>query len=151
MNIRVATTINAPTEQVWAAVSDIEHGSQRLSGIVTLSVLEKPESGLIGLKWSETRVMFGQEATETMTITDAEEGRQYTTRAESHGSVYLTKMEVTELSGGQTNLAIVFDAKPQSAFAWVVSLLMAPLITGSTTKALRRDLDDIRRSVESGH
>ena len=150
MNIRVATTINAPAERVWAAVSDIEHRSQRLSGIFTLSVLERPESGLIGLKWSETRVMFGQEATETMTITDADEGRQYTTRAESHGSVYLSKMEVTELSGGQTNLAIVFDAKPQSAFAWVVSLLMAPLITGSTTKALRQDLHDIRRSVESG-
>jgi hypothetical protein len=122
-----------------------------LSGIVTLSVLERPESGLIGLKWSETRVMFGQGAAETMTITEAEEGRQYTTRAESHGSVYLTKIEVTEVSGGQTNLAIVCDAKPQSAFAWVVSLLMAPLVTGSTTKALRRDLDDIRRSLESGN
>jgi uncharacterized protein YndB with AHSA1/START domain len=151
MNIRVGTTINAPTERVWAAVSDIEHRSQMLSGIVTLRVLERPASGLIGLKWSETRVMFGQEAAETMTITEAEEGRQYTTRAESHGSVYLTKIEVTEVSGGQTNLAIVFDAKPQSAFARVVSLLMAPLITGSTTKALRRDLDDIRRSLESGN
>ena len=151
MNVRVATTINAPAAQVWAAVSDIEHRSPMLSGIVTLRVLERPASGLIGLKWSETRVMFGQEAAETMTITEADEGRQYTTRAESHGSVYLTTVEVTEVSGGQTNLAIVCDAKPQSAFAWVVSLLMAPLVTGSTTKALRRDLDDIRRSLESGN
>ena len=122
-----------------------------LSGIVTLSVLDRPESGLIGLKWSETRVVFSQEATETMTITESEEGRQYPTRAESHGSAYLTKVEVSEVSGSQTNPAIVVDAKPQSAFAWVVSLLMAPLITGSTTKALRQDLADIRRSVESGN
>ncbi len=149
MHIQVTTRINGSKELVWAAVSDIERRSDILSGVTALTVLERPASGLVGLKWTETRLLFGQEAAETMWITDAEEGKRYSARAESHGSVYLTEVEVTGESGGRTNLAIAFHAKPQSALARVVSLLMAPWITGSTTKALRQDLDDTRCFVES--
>lgn len=149
MNILVTTKILGSKRAVWAAVSDIELRPDILSGVTALTVLERPESGLVGLKWAETRVMFGQDASETMWITEAEEGSRYSTRAESHGSIYHTRIEVTEVSGEGTVLSLRFDAKPQSKLARVMSLLVSPLITGPTTKALQQDLDDFRGYVES--
>lgn len=43
-----------------------------VSGIISLNILHQPEDGLVGLKWEETRKMFGKEASETMWITDYE-------------------------------------------------------------------------------
>lgn len=46
---------------------------------------ENTASGLVGLKWRETRMLFGKEATAEKWITDAVENECYKTRAESDG------------------------------------------------------------------
>jgi len=99
------------------------------------------------LKWEETREMFGKEAMETMWITDSVVNEYYATRAESHGSVYITKLSLKE-SDGSTLLTMSFNGIPQTFAAKVLSFLMRPLINSSIKKALVKDLRDIKAYVE---
>ena len=70
--------------------------------------MKSQKNGLVGLKWTETRLMFGKQATETMWITDAEENDYYQTRAESHGSIYISRLEIKD-SGDGTELTMSFE------------------------------------------
>ena len=63
-----------------------------ISGIEKIEVLEKPSHGLVGLKWEETRIMFGKTAIEIMWITEAEDNSHYQTRAEHRNVVYISKL-----------------------------------------------------------
>jgi carbon monoxide dehydrogenase subunit G len=147
MIVTVNIEINKAREAVWKAITDIDNCENIISSIQKINILNKPASGIVGLKWEETREMFGKKATETMWITDAQTNEFYRTRAESHGAVYITKLTLKELNGG-TLLEMTFTAMPQSLFAKILSFLMAPLISKSIVKALRKDLSDIKSYVE---
>lgn len=150
MLLRVEETITAPTEKVWALITDIENSAQRISGIQSVEVLERPTDGaaLTGLKWKETRVMFGKEATEIMWVTEVAEGEFYRVAAESHGSRYLTKMAVEPVAGA-TRLSMEFAAEPQTFGAKVMWFLTGPLFKGATRKALQKDLTDLKAAAEA--
>jgi len=96
MKIHVETKIDRKIEDVWQAIIDIENSVDIISGIQELEVLERPESGMVGFKWKETRIMFGKSATETMWITDLKENEYYNVRAESHGAIYKSIISVVE-------------------------------------------------------
>ena len=138
--------VKAPKEAIWSVICDIEHCDHNISGIQKVEVLEQPDSGVVGLKWRETRTMFGKEATEVMWITEAEEYSYYKTRAESHGSIYISRMGIIEqgdhcvLSMGFEGVALTFGAKIGNA---IFSKMMAK----STEKALFVDLEDIKKVV----
>lgn len=149
MQVSVNTTINASPQAVWETVTDIEHCTDFIPAITDLKILHKPTDGLAGLKWTETRLMFGKSASETMWITDAEAPSYYCTRAESHGSVYLTRIDLRDTGNGQTELSILFTAQPQSIAIKIISLLMGPFIKGPMAKALQKDLDDIKHFIEA--
>lgn len=147
MKIAVDIEIERPKEVVWSAITDIKNFSQMISGIIKLKILNKPKNGVVGLKWEETRRMFGKEASETMWITDAVENDYYCTRAESHGSVYITKMTINE-SDKSTLLTMTFAAEAQTLLVRIISACMALFVKGSMTKLLRKDLDDIKLFLE---
>ena len=73
---------------------------------------------------------------------------RHATRAESHGSIYLTQLKVEEY-GNQTRLSMTFTGQPQTFSARLLSFLMAPMIRGSLRKALEKDLKDIKDYLES--
>src|SRR5262245_56275542 len=98
MLVEAQVTLNASKAAVWAAIADIEHASQIISGIKKIEVLEKPASGLVGLRWRETRMLFDKPATAEKWITDAAENAFYKTRAEDGGFVFLTTMSISESS-----------------------------------------------------
>ena len=147
MDIEVDIRIGKPKEVVWSAITNIENFSSMISGIIDLNVLNQPEDGLVGLKWTETRKMFGKEASETMWITESVENVYYCTRAESHGSVYVTKLSLKE-SGTNTLLTMSFAAKAQTLAIKIISACMGVFIKSSMRKLLRKDLEDIKRHVE---
>lgn len=91
--------------------------------------------------------MFGKEAMETMWITDAVLFESYSTRAESHGSVYITRLSLVETAEG-TQLTMSFTATAQSLGVRLVVFLMGPLIRRSLKKALKADLQDIKTYME---
>jgi carbon monoxide dehydrogenase subunit G len=148
MEINVSTEINCAKEKVWQAITNIDNCKNMIDAIIDLTVLERPEAGLVGLKWTETREMFGKEASETMWITEAVEGQYYCTRAENCGAVYLTKMAVKEIDGN-TRLSMSFSGKSSSFFGKLMSGLMSLLMKKSLVKMLEKDLQDIKQHLEN--
>lgn len=147
MLVEVQVTINGSKAAIWAAITDIENASEIISGIEGIEVVEKPARGLVGLKWRETRMLFGKPATAEKWITDAAENEFYKTRAESDGFIFLSTMSISENSGGMT-LSSSHDSKPQTMVARVMSIPMGLFFKGVAKKALLQDLNDIKAAVE---
>ena len=147
MIVEVQVTINGPKEAVWAAITDIENASETIRGIDKIEVLDKPASGLIGLRWRETRMLFGKPATAEKWITDAAENAFYKTRAEDNGFVFLSTMSISQDGNGGVTLTSRHDSQPQSIGARL-SVPMLFLFKGVMKKALLQDLNDIKSAVE---
>jgi hypothetical protein len=148
MIVEVQVTINGSKAATWAAITNIENASKIISGILNIEVLEKPANGLVGLKWRETRMLFGKPATAEKWITDAVENEFYKTRAEENGFVFLSTMSISESSGGIT-LTSSHETNPQGIVARFMSIPMF-LFKGVAKKALLQDLNDIKSAVEKG-
>jgi hypothetical protein len=147
MIVEAQVTINGSKAAIWDAITNIENASETISGIENIEVLEKPENGLVGLKWRETRMLFGKPATAEKWITDAAENEFYKTRAESDGFVFLSTMSISE-NRGDITLTSIHDSKPQGIVARIMSIPMALLFKGVAKKAILQDLKDIKSAVE---
>ena len=146
MFVEVQVTINGSKPAVWAAVTNIEHATDVVRGILKIEVLEKPPNGLVGLRWKETRMLFGKPATAEKWVTEAVENEYYTTRAEDGGFVFLTTVRLADGPGGVT-LTSSHDSRPQGLVARLMSIPMF-LFKGVMKKALVQDLLDIKAAVE---
>lgn len=146
MKIKSQITINSSRDKVWELITDIENSMNFIKGIEKIEILEKNGDNFIGLKWKETRTMFGQTATEIMWITDAKENESYSTRAESHGAIYITEFILSE-NNGSTELSMGFTSKAVTFKAKLLSIMFF-IFAGSTKKAFMDDLIDIKAAVE---
>src|SRR4051812_46828588 len=149
MIVEAQVTINGSKAAIWAAITNIENASETISGIEKIEILEKPANGLVGLKWRETRMLFGKPAAADKWITDAVENEFYQTRAEDGGFVFLSTMRISESTGGMT-LSSSHDSRPQTFVARLMSVPMRLLFKGVAKKALLQDLNDIKAAVEQG-
>jgi hypothetical protein len=144
--VEAQVAINGSKAAVWAAITNIENAAEIIRGIEKIEVVEKPARGLVGLKWRETRMLFGEPATVEKWITDAAENEFYKTRAETGGMVFLTTIRISESSGGIV-LTSAHDSRPQGIVASLKALPMV-LFKGVVKKALVQDLNDIKSAVE---
>ncbi len=147
MLVETQVTINGSKAAIWAAITDIENAAETISGIEKIEVIEKPANGIVGLKWQETRMLFGKAATAEKCITDAVENEFYKTRAEDNGFVFISTMRISE-SGGGITLTSVHESKPQGIVARLMSVPMGIFFKGVAKKALQQDLNDIKSAVE---
>ncbi len=146
MIVEASVTITGSKAAVWAVMANIEHAAEIISGIEKIEVVERPATGLVGLKWKETRMLFGKPATVEKWITAAKENAFYTTRAEDGGFVFLTTNRISE-SGGVVTLTGTHETKPQGFVARLKSLPMV-FFKGMIKKAILQDLSDIKTAVE---
>jgi len=146
MIVEAQVTITASKAAVWAAMTNIASAAEIISGIEKIEVVEKPANGLVGLKWRETRMLFGKPATVEKWITEAKENEFYKTRAEDSGFVFLTTNRISESSGGIT-LTGIHETQPQGFIARLKSTPMF-LFKGMIKKAILQDLNDIKKAVE---
>ena len=146
MLVEAQVTINGTKAAIWAAIINIEHASEIISGILNIEVVEQPASGIVGLRWRETRMLFGKPATVEKWITDAAENEFYTTSAEDSGFEFITTFRISEGSGGIT-LTSSHDSRPQG---FVAKLKATPMVLfkGVIKKAILQDLNDIKSAVE---
>jgi Polyketide cyclase / dehydrase and lipid transport len=149
MIVEARVTINVSRAAVWNVIRDIEHAAETIRGIEKIEILEKPAAGLVGLRWRETRMLFGKPATAEKWITDAVENEYYKTRAESDGFVFLSTTSISESSGG-TILSTSHDSQPQGLVQKVMAIPMGMFFKGVAAKALQQDLNDIKAAVERG-
>jgi hypothetical protein len=146
MLVEAQVTIKGSRAAVWAAITDIEHAAEIISGIEKIEILEKPTNGLVGLKWAETRLLFDKPTTVEKWITDAVENEFFKTRAEDGGFVFLTTNRISESSDGVT-LTGSHDTQPQEFAAKLQSIPMV-LFKGVIKKAILQDLNDIKSTVD---
>ena len=149
MIVEAQVTIDGSKAAAWAAITDIEHAAAFVSGIKGIEIVEKPASGLVGLKWRETRVLFGKPATAEKWITRAVENESYETKAEDGGFVFVTTKRLSQNGGGVT-LTESHESRPQGIAASLMAIPMRLFFTGVIKKALLQDLNDIKAAVEAG-
>lgn len=147
--MKVEVPIQGSKGEIWKVITNIEGAVDNISGIEKVEIHHHPGESLVGLKWTETRTLFGKTATETMWITEAEKNQYYQTRAESHGSIYITIMRIVE-NGNESLLSMEFTGKPQSLGAKIMAGILMPFFKKATKKALYQDLLDIKKAVEMG-
>jgi len=148
MELSASINIERPVEDVWKAIIDFENCSNYIESIIKLDIIDQPKDTLIGFKWKETRVMFGKEATETMWITDYTENEYYQTRAESHGSIYTSRLSIVPV-GEDTQLTMSFSGQAQTFTAKLLSSIMGFMVKGAMKKAILKDLTDIKMHLEA--
>lgn len=146
MIVETSITIHASKTAVWDATTDIARFAELLSGVEMIEIVERPATGLVGLKWKETRILFGKPAAVEKWITEAKEDDYYTTRAEQDGFVFITTNRVAG-SDGSVVLTGIHETQPQGIAAKLKALPMV-FFKGVIKKAILRDLNDIKAAVE---
>lgn len=147
MLVQAKLAINGSKAAVWNAVTDIANASNLISGIEKIEIIEKPASGLVGLRWRETRILFGEPATVEKWVTESADHEFYTTMAEQQGFVFLTTMRLAE-EGGAVTVTSSHDSLPQTFGAKLQAIPMGLFFKGAIRKAIVQDLNDIKAAVE---
>ena len=149
MDITVTHSTHAQPEDVWAVMTDIEGSADVLSGVKAVERLDGGSGFGEGLRWRETRVMMGREATEEMEITAVDlEARTYVAEAESSGTNYRSTLSVTRVDAGSV-ITMTFGADPDGAVQKLLAATLGRLFAGATRKALQQDLADIAAAAEA--
>ena len=148
MKVEVKIEIDAPRGKIWTVITDIENAANRISAIEKIEILENPADSLVGLKWKETRTMFGKSATEVMWIVEAVENEFYDVRAESCGTRYSTKFSISE-EGNRNTLSVDFSGEPRTFLGKLLAAPMGLIFKGAMENELIRDLSEIKEAIDS--
>jgi hypothetical protein len=142
------TLIHAPPAVVFNAVSDFANSPQRISGIKAVEILTPGPVGK-GTRFRETRMMFGKQASETMTVADWNPPRSYTLECQSCGCHYrFTVACAPDGASPHTAVEMSFESQPVTFMAKLFSPL-GKLMMGACRKAFEKDIADLKRSVEA--
>lgn len=147
MKVSTQIKINSTKEKVWAMITDIENSASFISGITNVEIINPAGDDLVGLKWKETRKMFGKEADEIMWVTHSQKHNYYQTRAENHGAIYVSRLEITEENDGVT-LEMSFEGQGSTLMVKIMSGIFGAFMKKSMRKALVVDLEDIKKACE---
>ena len=148
MKLTTDIEIKVPKEKVWKVIADIENSVNIISGIDKIEILNKPKDTIVGLKWKETRTIFGKSATETMWITEATENNYYKTRAESNGAIYQTVLKLSEKEN-TTFLTMEFSSEAISLKGKIIDFIFGRMLYKTMKKLIKKDLIDIKTTVEN--
>ncbi|GAB4537814.1 MAG: hypothetical protein Tsb0010_16910 [Parvularculaceae bacterium] len=138
--------VSAPLQKAFDIFTDIPNAAARLSGVTKLEAHSDGPVGP-GFKWTETRTLFGREASETMTVAEFSPPEFMTVEAFSHGTAYRTRFDFAPQDGG-TKVAMTFSATPKSLFARIMSIFSGAMM-GSVEKLLLKDLQDMKAAAEA--
>lgn len=151
METEVAKRTSATPQAVWRVMTDIEGSQDVLTGVTEIERLDDGDDFGVGLRWRETRVLFGKKASEEMEVTAVDEGRSYTVEADSDGVHYRSFMSV-EPDGAGARIRMTFAGEQTGKVGLlgrVVAKTAGRAIEKATRKALQQDLDDIAAAAEA--
>jgi hypothetical protein len=143
--VRVSQDIGAPVNDVFARCSDIEHGSEHVSGIKKVEMMTLGPLHL-GSRWNETREVLGRLDDAEMEITAFEQDRAYTITHYKAGFRIDTTFTFDPIPAG-TRVSVEFGLNPHG----LLPSLLAPLewaMAGRVRDVLSHDLADLKGSIE---
>lgn len=149
MQLDLSRHIAADPETVWSVLTDVPNAHRILSGVVAVEILSAGEYEP-GLRWRETRKMFGMKSTEEMMVQMADQPHSTTVVAESGGTEYKTVFTISADAEGGSTLYMHFSAEVAHApaISRVVMAAMGRVAINSTRKAMEQDLADIAAEAE---
>ncbi|MFN3601173.1 MAG: SRPBCC family protein [Dietzia sp.] len=150
MQLDLSRHVAADPDAVWAVLTDIPSAPRTLSGVLAVEILT-PGPYEPGLRWRETRKMFGMKATEEMMVLTAEPPHATAIVAENGGTEYKTVFTVTpDPDGAGSTLRMRFGAHTAHApaISRVATAVMGGLAERSTRKTMEQDLADIAAEAE---
>ncbi|WP_062318187.1 SRPBCC family protein [Demequina maris] len=147
-SVRAEKEIAAAVERVWDVITDLDYAAEVIPAIVSLERLEG-EGYAVGVRWRETRKMWGREETEEMEVVEVDAPRSTAIHAESRGTEYRTVYSLEEVDGG-TRLVCDFSAEtpspgPAQRLGW---FLFGKAGMKATQRALAQDLEHIAAAAE---
>ena len=145
MQISTHVHIQAPADDIFRRILAVETWPDYIRDIKKIEVLTPGPVGL-GTRFRETRLMFGQDATEDMEIAEIDPPKYILLTAESHGTRYRAEHILTPDSGG-TRVELIFGGQPVSLGAKLMSWL-SWLLSNSIKTALAKDLQDLKAACE---
>lgn len=148
MRIVVERRIAAPRDKVFAVMTDIASWPEVIGAIRSIEFLERAPHRPVGVgaRFRETRIMFGQTATEEMTVAEIVPPERFVLTAHSHGTRYVAEHVLTA-DGADTILHLAFEGRPQTLLARLLGPI-AIVMAGHLRRQLTSDLDDLARAIE---
>lgn len=137
----------APVDKVFQRAADLRRAHETIPAIQKIEVLTEGPIR-VGTRFRETRVVFGRAHTEEMEVVAMDPPRSYALRAESCGCLYDTRLDFRPSDGG-TEIAMTFQATPQTLFAKVMGVLMKPMLK-KMTALCAQDLEALAAAAEKG-
>ena len=148
--VEIELTINAPLARIYAMAVDIENTPKVFPQIVRVEMLNAPRdaAGLaeVGTRWKETRKAGGREATVELAITQRVVNESFRVTGDAMKTTFDTDFRFTRLGDQQTRVRLTMTATPHGLLA----KMMAGMMGGMVAKALREDLDALKRAAEAG-
>ena len=145
MRIEATQPIRAPLARVFEVFTDIEHSAGRIKGIKKVEVLSEVRSGK-GLRWRETRSVFGSDADADKEITEFDPPHSYRVESNVNGMLYITTFQFAEnadatvVTWAHDNTPLTFGAKLMSPFLFFMK--------GTIAKYMKQDLADLAEFLE---
>mmetsp|Transcript_19721 Transcript_19721/g.33944 ORF Transcript_19721/g.33944 Transcript_19721/m.33944 type:complete len:163 (-) Transcript_19721:184-672(-) len=151
----VQVDIDAPASRVWEILADVRHWKDVISGIDDIMFEDENDTELKpGLKWDETRIMFGRSEKQRIEIAEVDtENYSMKSKNESCGTLMEFRHQVVPLSSsaegkeGRSVLKLYFTSAPLTWTAWSFQW-MAVLTRGMVRKQMLQDLIDIKNAAE---
>lgn len=138
----VTRSIAAPPERVFETVAHIENFAEVVDSITNIEFLSEQRTG-VGTRFRETRMMKRREATTTLEVTEYRPPELVRIVSDEGGTIWDTVFSVKRM-GASTELSMVMDARPYKLLARI----MTPLISGMVRKAVKSDMDAVKRHCE---
>lgn len=150
-SLQTERVIRAELEVVFDALTDVASWPDRIEGIQAVELLDE---GPVrdGTRFRETRVMFRKEATEEMTFRDVDRPRGYGLESHSCGAFFRFDYDITPTDDGGTPASRVVLRGTWGAETFgakVMNALLGWMMTGQMCKAIEKDFDDLKRSLEA--
>lgn len=148
LSLDLQETIAAPPATVWAELTDIPNWPRWLPNLVKMEVLAESTFS-VGMRFRETRKMFGRDATELFEVTIAQpihsfelhvDGREGSSRRGSYRFIY-------RLEPVAVGTCLHLDVRIED-MGWFFKHI-ARIFTGGFRRVLAADLAAFKRHVES--
>jgi len=147
MKIHVSAYINAPVHDVFTASIDLDQLTERIPHIESIERVTDGPVGL-GTRFRETRIVMKERHTEEMEFTTLEPHQGDTLHASSCGCADVTTCRF-EPEGHGTRMSMDMTATPLNTVARATAGVMGLFMKGAMRKALQRDLESLKSSIES--
>ena len=132
----------APVDEVFQTISDIQNFSKAVPDIVDVEFLSETKSG-VGTRFRETREFKGREAATELEVTEFFENDHVRIVSDTQGTIWDSLFTVSETEDG-CELTLEMEAQPYK----FLSKIMTPFMKGFISKALERDMDAVKNYCE---